>query len=309
MSNHHRMQVNSSREARRLAEQERQRRQEQIKRRQRELERLRELQRQQQVLSQQQQKLQHLQGQLKGSEQNISQLKSQVEWGKASLQHSAEQVASSMSKARRIQAETQSAIAEVSRLIKESTQKIGEIQDEIVRNIDRSRGLGIAQLKGEALAVELANKTAQLQQLERELKFVTQNADLQVETMITMMAMRSNGYVLRNTLSKEGLIAYFDKVDGSHQVAVRHRKPSAFSHLWELEAETFAVKGEACLDIMEDFVDGLEETEAVEVQLKSRRYPKRDGTGLPIPRKRAKDHRGTLSSLLGHVQGGRVMSG
>ena len=147
----------------------------------------------------------------------------------------------------------------------------------------------------EAAARALREKLSRAAQLSAEMTFLLRDARLVTPTVLTLLAMQSNGYTLRETTSKDGLIGYFVSADRSHQVAVRHRPAGAQrSELaraleqetaYQMEVETFQQQGEACLDVLEDFVLGLEETHLADVTwAPPRRYPKRDGaSGIPVP--------------------------
>ncbi len=131
----------------------------------------------------------------------------------------------------------------------------------------------------------LSAQTARLSQLTRELDFLTQQRELLVPAVVTLSAMQSNGYVLRDTVTRDGLIAYFESADKGHDVAVRHRTAVTQGQPWELDAETFGLQGEGCLFVLDDFVAAAEETGIAELEPAGpARLPKRDGeTGIPLP--------------------------
>ncbi len=140
----------------------------------------------------------------------------------------------------------------------------------------------------------LQEKLERSAQLGTELTFLLRDPRLLTPAVLTLLAMQGNGYDLRETLSKDGLIGYFVSTDRTHQVAVRHRPaagPSAFQQqleeetAYQMEVETFQQEGDACLDVLEDFVLGLEATEMAGVTWAApRHYPKRDGdSGIPVP--------------------------
>jgi len=145
----------------------------------------------------------------------------------------------------------------------------------------------LQQSRGGELAGLLQQTQARLDQLSREVDFVTRDPALAVPSMLTLLAMEAGSYTLRETLSEEGLVAYFASADGAHEVAVRHapvESSSAFEERWALEAETFRLAGESCLAIMEDFETACEEQELARLRPASpRHYPKRDGEFLPVP--------------------------
>jgi hypothetical protein len=147
---------------------------------------------------------------------------------------------------------------------------------------------------------KVEEKMQRLQQMESELSFITAQPEVGFSALLTLQAMRASGYRLRETLSKDGLIAYFESEDAAHQIAVRCRSPQSLgpqSERWEMEAETFEIKDESCCGVMNDFFEGLEETDLCTITVKERKYPKRDGeTGIPVPRQRLRERHGESST-------------
>jgi chromosome segregation ATPase len=137
----------------------------------------------------------------------------------------------------------------------------------------------------------------QIQHLEQEINFVTQQAELQPAAMAVLMGMQKNGYELRDTLSKDGLIYYFEAADSKHQIAVRMNSATRAgedSQRWEMLAETFEMVGETCLEELADFDTAMEEIGIGELQRGNfRLYPKDE-------RSRQREKRGILPSPKPH---------
>lgn len=170
-------------------------------------------------------------------------------------------------------------------IAQQALQHMEKLHDETIQQF---KHLGVVIEEGAFQRQEIQVMTTEIQQLECELHFITQQEQLLAPTIMTLVAMRENGYVLRETLSHDDMIAYFESADQSHEVAVRQRsvqqEQSAFADRWQMEVETFRLSDEACLDVLEDFVMGMEELgEVGMLQQTSQRYPKRDGDVLPVP--------------------------
>lgn len=139
----------------------------------------------------------------------------------------------------------------------------------------------------------LTERLAEASRLGREVGLMVRDARLMTPTALTLLTLQHNGYRLREAQTHEGLIAYFVSADGTHEVAVRHRPPeqTALTQAldqevaFQIQFETFGQEGEACLDVLEDFVLGVEEAALGRVTYAGPgQYPKRDGdSGIPIP--------------------------
>jgi hypothetical protein len=150
------------------------------------------------------------------------------------------------------------------------------------------RQLGITIEEDRAERTELDTLAAQTRQLEQQLDFVTRSRELELPAVATLVSMQTNGYTLRETVDADGLVAYFEDSERTHQIAVRLRSPETSGTLnaerWQLEVETFHLAGEECLFVLEDFVEGMREAELGTAELVARRYPKTDGdSGIPVP--------------------------
>ncbi len=147
--------------------------------------------------------------------------------------------------------------------------------------------------EGEQLAAREAELERSIQQLESEVRFVTQQAQLMPAAMTTLMAMEQNGYRLGETLSRQGLIGYFEKEGERHQIAVRCAavsRPGEDLAQWQVLAETFGLLDERCLHEIADFETSVEEQELGSLRRNQLRvYPKDDRSRrglLPLPGKR-----------------------
>ncbi len=155
--------------------------------------------------------------------------------------------------------------------------------------------------EGERLQARQNELEESIRQLESEVRFLTQDAALAPASMVTLLAMESNGYRLRDTLTREGLVSYFERQGAAHQIAVRmapaERRGEAVER-WDLVAETFGLRGEDCLFEIEDFETAVEELELGDLVPGNRVYPKddrgvrlaggrRDASLKPLPRPRA----------------------
>lgn len=149
------------------------------------------------------------------------------------------------------------------------------------------QSLGVElRLSHQAQATWDANR-AELKRIQDEIHFLTHDPALLTPAALTLMSMSANGYVLSQMLPQEGLIAYFEKADQSHQIAVRTRlagtTPVKSLTQWEVEVETFGLIGDECLDVLDDFIATSEETGLAEVELTQRRYPKPEGLQVLLP--------------------------
>jgi hypothetical protein len=110
---------------------------------------------------------------------------------------------------------------------------------------------------------------------------------------MTLLAMERNQYTLRNITTEEGIVAYFEAADRSHQVAVRHKplEASPSTMRWEMVAETFNLYDESCLFVLDDFVCEAEQTGLGELELPGElTYPKEaDNKGVLRPPSQVKE--------------------
>ncbi|MBI4317673.1 MAG: hypothetical protein HY675_04215 [Chloroflexi bacterium] len=190
-------------------------------------------------------------------------------------------------------------IREATGICEESLTRVADVSAAVTGSL-RSLGISIERDEGERQQLEaMAEESARLS---REVQFVSQDPQLRVPAMATLSAMQANGYVLRETVDKDGLVGYFQDREKTHQIAVRIQPPeqagSGHSERWRMEVETFHLAGEECLYVLEDFVEGVKETSVVAAELVERRYPKRDGeSGIPLPRQREKEQNGRAATI------------
>lgn len=149
--------------------------------------------------------------------------------------------------------------------------------------------LGLAWQLTQQAKREWDKRQASLEQLQQEINFLIHDPTLLVPAVATLLTMSTNGYALTEIRPDKGLIAYFEKADRSHKIAVRSQSASqsAAKSLtqWEMEVETFGVAGDQCLDVLDDFIEGSERTKLVDMQVTKRTYPKPEGIRvfLPLP--------------------------
>jgi hypothetical protein len=145
-------------------------------------------------------------------------------------------------------------------------------------------GLAAASAADAGIASQIAAKAKRIQEVESELLFLRGNSGL--PGVLTLHAMKENGYHLAETVSREGMIGYFEDDEGKHRIAVRTRAAESTetkADRWTLEAETFGMAKDECLERVSDFRDAIAEAGLATVTVASRKHPKRDGeTGIPV---------------------------
>lgn len=166
-------------------------------------------------------------------------------------------------------------------------QTLGRVDGLQSANAETLAALVDASAAGRALGAEQSGLEERIRQLEAEVAFVTQRADLAPVAMVTLQAMESNGYRLQGTLAREEMIVYFQKEGAAHQIAVR-MAPAAQSageaQRWDLLAETFEMKGETCLGELDDFETAVEERGLGRLRRKEGRVYPRDDSQAVLPR-------------------------
>lgn len=166
--------------------------------------------------------------------------------------------------------------------------------------VETAGALGEAMLSGRAFGEAQGALEGRIRALESEIRFVTQRADLAPVAMVTLQAMEENGYRLQDTVSREGLILYFQKEGAAHQLAVRmapEERQGGGEARWDLLAETFNLKDASCLQEMEDFETALESRGALR-RRGGRVYP-RDDRQAVLPRPVRKRPAGTAGERAG----------
>lgn len=151
-----------------------------------------------------------------------------------------------------------------------------------------------ASAAGRAFGAVQSDLEERIRQLEAEVAFVTQHADLSPVAMVTLQAMESNGYCLQGTLGREEMVVYFQKQGAAHQIAVRMAPASQSSgdvQRWDLLAETFDMKGELCLGELDDFETAVEERGLGRLRRKEGRVYPRDDSQALVPKLARKDSR------------------
>ena len=137
-------------------------------------------------------------------------------------------------------------------------------------------------LDGSKLEAQQRLIAQQLNQLNREVSFVTRDAALSPAAMLTLTAMRTNGYALRETLGEQGLISYFEQEGTGHHIAVRMAQvgpvPGTGTERWDLLAETCGPPGNQCLEEMLDFETAVQLLDLGQLKRKGGRVCPKDGT-------------------------------
>ena len=138
------------------------------------------------------------------------------------------------------------------------------------------------ELDGRKLEAQQQLIEQRLNQLTREVSFVTRDAALSPAAMLTLTAMRANGYELRETLSEQGLISYFQQEGTGHHIAVRVAHmgpvPGTDTERWDLLAETCGPPGNQCLEEMMDFETAVQLLDLGELRRNGGRVCPKDGT-------------------------------
>lgn len=140
---------------------------------------------------------------------------------------------------------------------------------------------------GRAFSAAQSNLEERIRQLEAEVAFVSHRADLVPVAMVTLQAMESNGYRLQSALGREEMTVYFAKEDAAHQIAVRMMpagKPAGEVERWDLLAETFGMKGETCLEELDDFETAVEEKGIGRLRRRQERVYPRDDSQAVLPK-------------------------
>jgi len=251
--------------------------------------------------------LQAQQQTLQASQAKATELSSQAATLQTSLAETERALEASRTQVAQAQADLKTKIAAATALHKAAEQEEPQLKDSInqaqdtLLQVEKLAAIGIedadALVRLAAQGHDMDKKTTelnqQIQHLEQEINFVTQQAELQPAAMAVLMGMQKNGYELRDTLSKDGLIYYFEKADSKHQIAVRMNSATRAgedTQRWDLLAETFEMVGETCLEELADFDTAMEEIGIGDLQRGNYRvYPKDD-------RSRQREKRGILPS-------------
>ena len=169
----------------------------------------------------------------------------------------------------------------------QSLNEIAGLADAAIESLGEMSPAELEELRNEQMELE-----ASVRQLETEVRFLTADAAIATPALVTLLAMEANGYRLRDTLTHEGLVSYFEREGERHRLAVRAApvaRAGESSEQWNVVAETFGMVGEGCLSEIEDFETAVEELEVGILVPEDRIYPKdqRGGArvlgGLPRP--------------------------
>lgn len=166
--------------------------------------------------------------------------------------------------------------------------------------LETAAALGEAASTGRAFGEIQGELEGRIRALESEIQLVTLRADLAPVAMVTLQAMEENGYRLQDTVSRDGLILYFQKEGAAHQLAVRmapETRQGEETERWDLLAETFDLKNASCLEEMEDFETALESRGTLR-RRGERVYP-RDDRQAVLPRPVKKPSAATTGGLAG----------
>lgn len=137
-----------------------------------------------------------------------------------------------------------------------------------------------------SLQAELSETLSSYSRINSELRLITADAELAAPAMLTVMAMKANSYPLRE-INLEEMTAYFESESGKHIIAVKLRPVKSACHSqerWDLEAETFGLAGDHCLDVLENLEESLLDSGVTMEQRNRPRFPKKDGeSGISVP--------------------------
>jgi chromosome segregation ATPase len=236
--------------------------------------------------------------QLAEARRSLDQLSQQAEASRRALLAARQAVEVELQRAARIEAEMGREAANLASAMADARNTLGEVHtlgQATVESLDE-----LSPAEGEALQARQVELEAEIRKLEGEVRFLTQDEAVAPAALMTLLAMEANGYHLRETLSREGLVAYFARADEEHQIAVRSRAVAAGgrgAEGWEVVAETFGLTGEECLYELEDFETAVEDLSLGRLAPGRRIYPKgspdRSVAPLPAPRRDLRTERKT----------------
>lgn len=214
----------------------------------------------------------------------LSSLESQIQASAFELERARAELHVQMDRLAGLQRDARLQEAALAATLAEAGQTLGRVEGLQSANAETLAALVDAFAAGRASGAVQSGLEERIRQLEAEVAFVTQRADLAPVAMVTLQVMESNGYRLQGTLGREEMIVYFQKEGAAHQIAVR-MAPVARSgedvQRWDLLAETFDVKGEACLAELDDFETAVEERGIGRLRRKEGRvYPRDDSQAL-----------------------------
>ena len=142
--------------------------------------------------------------------------------------------------------------------------------------------LAETEIKGQVLADQQCLIDQRLNQLSREVEFITRDAETNSAAMLTLTIMRSNGYQLRESNTEAGLVSYFEQEGTGHHIAVRMTHVGPVSETgadrWDLLAETFGPAGNQCLEEIMDFETAAQKIDLGCLERKGPRLCPKDGT-------------------------------
>jgi hypothetical protein len=205
---------------------------------------------------------------LAATRQDLTQLAWEAEATRAALEAAEQAVRAELARAARLEAEIGCEASRMAEAIAEAEGTLAEIS---------ALGRATAESLGELSPAEGEALAARQREIESRVRFLTQDAATAPVAMMTLLAMEANGYHLRETVSQQGLVAYFTRADAAHQIAVRTRpaaRDGESAARWEVAAETFGMTGESCLYEIEDFETAVEDLDLGRLLPGDRVYPK-----------------------------------
>ncbi len=226
-------------------------------------------------------------GQLAGLECRLSQSQAELARARSALRAEVVRVAT-------LEQRTERAVAELMVDLARARQGLEAVERVAAAGVEHVDDLARDTSLGAVLGDELGAQDQRIRQLEAEVRFVTQRAELAPVAMATLLAMESNGYHLRDTLTRGELVCYFAQAGAGHQIAVRMAPVERAGEdlaRWDLLAETFGLADETCVHELADFETAAEELDLGRLSRgRLRIYPKDDNNprqrrqGVPRPR-------------------------
>jgi hypothetical protein len=192
----------------------------------------------------------------------LDRLETQVQASRAAVEHAGAELRVELGRLGGLAAAAERHEAAVRDTLAAAGQALAAVESTAAANLDAVAALAAGQVEGAAFAAAQSDLLARLGQLDAEVSFLTQRADLTPVAMVTLQAMEENGYRLRDTLSRDGLIAYFEKEGEARWIAVRMAPVAGAAESaarWDLLAESFGFQGEDCRAELDDFETAVAE--------------------------------------------------
>lgn len=221
-----------------------------------------------------------LAGELSSARRDLDGLARDLEASRSALAAAEAAVEAELACAARLAAEVGAQSEVIAGAIGDAQTALGELADLGRASAESVRELSPAER--EAMAARQRDLEAGIRRLEAEVRLLAHDEATAPAALMTLLAMEANGYHLRETVSAEGLVAYFEHADAAHQIAVRTRpaKRDRAEACWQMTAETFGLAGESCLFEIEDFETAVESLDLGLLAPGDRVYPKAEPGGV-----------------------------